>query len=131
MRKNDDLSRALRQLTPKANSPDAVDVAFRAGRASAGTGRVWKSVAGLLAASQLLTLALWLPGGPANDPSPSRVPIARDASAPEKPRPPRESYTYAALRGRESELPPGAGPAAVTASEPLTARSVGDVLNWE
>lgn len=54
----------LARFSPNAGGLDRASVLFAAGRASARTGRVWPVLAGILAVSQTITLALLLLPGP-------------------------------------------------------------------
>ena len=66
----------LSQFTPDAGRLDRDALLFAAGRRSARSGRVWMAVAGLLAASQMLSLVLLWPR-----PVPPRRPSEAIASA--------------------------------------------------
>ena len=118
----------LSRFTPDSTGLDRDALLFAAGRASARPNRRWLALAGTLAASQVLTLALLWPRGIAPTPVPPgrpEPPVAVTAPAPPLPSPlpeappaPRDPSEVWALRDRvlaaEGNL---SAPAAV---EPMT-----------
>jgi hypothetical protein len=110
---SEDLGERLSRFTPDRGGLDRDSLLFAAGRASARPNRRWVALAGLLAASQVLTLALLLP----RPVPPGVVPVANApapaalAAPPENPAPPPDEALAAwALWQRhaagQTELPP-------------------------
>jgi hypothetical protein len=78
----------LSRFTPDGSNLDRDALLFAAGRASACRNRAWPTLSGLLAASQLLTLAiLWPRSMPSNDTVATNAPMPEliGRSAPETP----------------------------------------------
>jgi hypothetical protein len=80
---SESLPERLGCFTPDASGLDRDALLFDAGRASVRPNRGWRLLAGALAASQLLTLALLWPRGqepiaPPSDPGPVAVPEVSD-----------------------------------------------------
>jgi hypothetical protein len=101
------LAERLSKLTPDAGGLDRDALLFAAGRASVRRGRAWPALAGVLAASQLLTLVLLWPRE-----TPTMTPPLADVkqTAPAEPAPPAHDPSELwSLRRRLSEdgdLPP-------------------------
>lgn len=118
---------ALGQLTPVG--PNRDDLLFAAGRASARPSRWWKAVAGFLAVTQAITLAvlLWpqpvpptiaIPVPPAVTPEPPTEPVPAPPSEP-------DPHSYLALMHRDEVPAPRErfAPGPDRADPPLTAGS--------
>ena len=120
------LEQRLSRLTPDGAGLDRDALLFAAGRASARPGRRWQALAGILAASQVLTLALLWPRPAPLTPAPNVAPVPPPVVAEEKPPPSPDPCELGALRARllsgEGDLPrsPLAGPF-VPAGPPLHA----------
>jgi len=108
---SEELTERLSRFTPAGGALDRDAVVFAAGRASARPSRRWVALAGGLAASQLLTLALLWPRPAA----PGGVPVAKSppavAPAPPAepaPQPPAGSLAEWTLgqHAAEADLPP-------------------------
>jgi hypothetical protein len=82
---SDPLAERLSRFTPDAAGMDRDGLLFAAGRASAQTSRRWQLIAGLLAATQLLTLValLFRPATAPSDPGQKVVAEAPPRVAPE------------------------------------------------
>jgi len=116
---------SLARFTPSAPGLDRDAILFAAGRRTARGSWVWKAVAGLLAASQAVTLVILWP-----TPSPPRVPIVPAPAAVPQPEPalppasPRSDVWTAGSRPDVLQSPSApAGVEFVTSGPPLTARS--------
>src|SRR5262245_4343901 len=103
-----DVSERLSRFTPDDSGLDRAALFFAAGRASVRPQRRWPALAGVLAVSQVLTLALFLLR-PATPPAP----LARTSSGPEaavQPRPAGEAELGALnqrmFRSSAEDLPP-------------------------
>jgi hypothetical protein len=68
---DDPLIRRLSRFTPDSAGLDRDALLFAAGRASACPNRRWMALSGALAASQIITLGLFLWAGPMQAPGPS------------------------------------------------------------
>lgn len=100
----------LGRFTPAAAGIDRDEWLFQAGRASVRPPRVWKWTAGLLAATQAATLAVWLaaPASPQPSPPAYAPPIAAQ-TAPPAPAPPEtpDPASYGLLaRTLDLDAPP-------------------------
>jgi hypothetical protein len=114
------LEQRLSRFTPDGSGLDRDALLFAAGRASARPGRRWMTLAGALAVSQLLTLALLWPR-PA-PPAPVPAPAPSPAVAVEPPPPARETPALWVLRDQaiatEGNLPPPAPTESLARSDP-------------
>jgi hypothetical protein len=113
------LAERLSRFTPDAGALDRDALLFAAGRASARPGRRWKALAGALAASQLLTLALLWPHTPAG---PSVVPAAAVQTT--EPPPPSDPSSWSSPRDRifvGDQPTPAGGDSFVPDESPLRA----------
>ena len=107
---SESLAERLSRFTPDGSGLDRDMLLFAAGRASVRSGRRWKAVAAVLAASQLLMLGLLWPRTSAVPLTPPTAPIV---VAPLSPAPMSEdSQSSWAMRGRllndQGDLPPPA-----------------------
>ncbi len=101
------IGKRLSRFTPDAGGLDRDALLFAAGRASARPSRRWKAVAGALAASQLLTLALLWPHTPqAAGPAPAPPQVAVQPSPPPPAAP--DSWAVNWLRAPDGPPPPAA-----------------------
>jgi hypothetical protein len=103
---SESLPERLGRFTPDGSGLDRDALVFDAGRASVRPNRGWRLVAGALAASQLLTLALLWPRGPEPlppRPGPGTVAVPR---APAEPAHPSERWALREHLLSEGELPP-------------------------
>jgi DNA polymerase-3 subunit gamma/tau len=96
------LEERLSRLTPDATGLDRDALLFAAGRASVRPARRWQAAAGLLAASQLVTLALFWPRPAPPSPMPVPAPVAERpviVKPPEpEPQPPPDPSELGVLR---------------------------------
>jgi hypothetical protein len=108
----------LARFTP-TDRLDRDDLLFRAGRASAPDRRGWIALAGLLAVTQVATLAFWFT-------HPRSIEVVREVPMPagDSPRPMPEPYSYGSLRATwdGDRLPEPTAEAA--RSESMTLRTV-------
>ena len=121
----DPVARALARFTPAAPGLDRDELLFRAGRASARSGRLWKGAAALLLVTNAATLAVWLSTPPRpgvvveTRPTPERsaepAPTEVDAAPP--------SWIVTARLTGELPPPPSGTDARLMESKPLTVRS--------
>jgi hypothetical protein len=107
-----DLAESLSRFTPDASGLDRDALLFAAGRASVRPARRWAVLAGALAASQLVTLALLVLQSTrtATPPTPAPAPFAdRPVPPDEPPSPGREATSLWTLRDQsfatEGDLP--------------------------
>jgi hypothetical protein len=127
------LAERLSRFTPDGSGLDRDALLFAAGRASARPGRRWRVVAGVLAASQLLTLLLLWPRTPHQGADAPRSPFATAPPVAVEPpsAAPMEAHSWAMNRhllDSAGDLPPVAGgddlvpdDPPLRASSPLTA----------
>lgn len=90
---SEDVIAKLTRFTPTAAGLDRDELLFRAGRASAPSARWWRVAAGVLAVTQIGTIAAWRLHAPA---TPAVVPVVEPVAVepgaePVEP-PPRNSY---------------------------------------
>lgn len=122
----DPVARALARFTP-ASGLDRNEALYRAGRASARTGRLWKGIAALLLATNAATLTAWLS-------APNRRVVvieSRPTPAPDVPAEPPStedeqsapSWTVTARRTGELPPRPTGTDTRLIGSQPLTVRS--------
>ncbi len=93
------LAESLSRFTPDATGLDRDALLFAAGRASARPSRRWQSLAGVLAASQLLTLILLWPSTPPSTP-PVIIALPDSATVPDEPTAEYEPSSWGVLRTR-------------------------------
>jgi hypothetical protein len=120
------LAERLSRFTPDGSGLDRDALLFAAGRASARPGRRWKAVAGVLAASQLLTLVFLWPRTPVAVPSVSPTPpVAIEPSSPSAAPADPGSWTMnlRILNALDDLPPPTASDSLVPDDPPLRASS--------
>ena len=99
------LAESLSRFTPNAAELNRDALLFAAGRASVRPSRGWQAVAGVLAASQLLTFVCLWPRTPAPTPAPTATPYAASGPMPEPaPRPDPSALQVLRQRMLESDL---------------------------
>jgi hypothetical protein len=99
----------LSQFTPDGSSLDRDALLFAAGRASVRPSRGWMAMAGLLAASQVMTLALfWLRPAPPAAPGTTPVSVATAVDNPRSAHDTAELGTsnHLLLASKDADLPP-------------------------
>lgn len=122
----DPLTDVLARFTPLARL-DRDEMLFRAGRASARSGRLWRGAAALLLATNAVTLAVWLSTPPRQvvviETQPTPIPNVTTDPYPPEVEPLTPSWVVTARR--TGELPPRSTDtdAHLTESKPLTVRS--------
>jgi hypothetical protein len=91
---SEDVIGKLARFTPTAPGLNRDELLFRAGRASAPSGRWWKLAVAVLAVAQIGTVAAWMTQKPTVPPA--VVPVAQPAAVEPEPEPfeppPRNSY---------------------------------------
>lgn len=115
----------LARFTPDASALDRDELMFAAGRASVRAGRFWRWLAGLLAASQAVTLTLLLTERPTpSSPAASR-PVAAAPVEPKReeaerpdPSPPERNSLISQRRLLRDDLETGYRP--ITSATPMT-----------
>jgi hypothetical protein len=122
----DPLTDALARFTPTAGL-DRDELLFRAGRASARTGRLWKGAVALLLATNTATLAVWysmpsrqvvvIETGPTPIPAEPAEPLPTEAESQ------APSWTVTARRTGELPPRPEGTDVRLIESKPLTIRS--------
>ena len=123
---SDPLAECLRRFTPDAAGLARDALLFRAGRASARPGRGWVALAGALALSQALTLALLWPRSTPPAGRGGREPVSGALVEQLPPDPPADGAELGSLWRRlledEGDLPaPAVGDALVPDGPPLRA----------
>jgi hypothetical protein len=111
----------LSRFTPDGSGLDRDVLLFAAGRASAQSGRRWGALAGILAATQVLTLVLLWPRPAPPDVVPAVVTAPSTFNEPTESAPP-DSAALWVLRERalatEGNLPPPGSPGRMVPSAP-------------
>jgi len=122
---SEDVIGKLARFTPTAPGLDRDELLFRAGRASAPSGRWWKLAVAVLALTQLGTVAVWLRQTPTVPPP--VVPVTQPGGVEPEPAPfeppPRNSYLILSrIDPDEPYRPDDTGPTApANPKRPLTA----------
>ena len=98
----------LRQFTPNGSSLDRDALLFAAGRASVRPNRGWMAIAGVLAATQVLTLALFILRPPPSAPNAPQGTVATVIEIRNSPADAAElgALNHALLASKDAVLPP-------------------------